>query len=157
MAKPKVLFLCLRNRARSQMAEAFLARAAGDRFEVHSAGLDTDSIHPLTVQVMAERGINLGGRHAEGVKEYLGKMNFAYIITVCDAAEPDCPTFPGVGSRRLNWPFPDPLEVQGTDEERLAVFREVRDAIEVRIDAWLEEAWARARRFTHPRQIGRPR
>ena len=139
MAKPKVLFLCRWNRARSQMAEAFLERAAGDRFEVHSAGLGADAIHPFTVQVMAERGIDLGGRVAKGVKEYLGKVNFAYIITVCDAAEPGCPTFPGIGSTRLNWPFPDPMDAQGTDEERLAAFREVRDAIAARIDTWLEE------------------
>ena len=139
MAKPKVLFLCKWNRARSQMAEAFLEQAAGDRFEVFSAGLGVDAIHPLTVQVMAERGIDLSERVAKGVKEYLGKENFAYIITVCDAAEPDCPTFPGVMSTRLNWPFPDPLEGPLPDAERLVKFRQVRDAIEARVLAWLEE------------------
>lgn len=139
MARPRVLFLCKWNRARSQMAEAFLARAAGDRFDVYSAGLGADPVHPLTVQVMAERGIDLGGRLAKGVKEYLGKMTFAYIITVCDAAEPGCPTFPGLLSVRLSWPFPDPLDVTGTEEERLVAFREVRDAIEARVLSWLEE------------------
>jgi arsenate reductase len=139
MAKPKVLFLCRWNRARSQIAQAFLVQAAGDRFDVFSAGLGADPIHPLTIQVMAERGIDLSGHSAKDVREYLGKVNFAYIITVCDATEPDCPTFPGVMSTRLNWPFPDPLEVQGTDEERLTEFRAVRDAIEARILAWLDE------------------
>lgn len=138
MARPKVLFLCKWNRARSQMAEAFLTQAAGDRFDVYSAGLGAEPIHPLTVQVMAERGIDLSGRSAKGVKEYLGRMTFAYIITVCDAAEPDCPTFPGVLAVRLNWPFPDPLDV-GSEELRLIAFREVRDAIEARVRSWLEQ------------------
>jgi arsenate reductase len=139
MAKLKVLFLCKWNRARSQMAEAFLAQAAGDRFEVHSAGLGADPIHPLTVKVMAERGIDLGGQRAKDVREYLGKMNFAYIITVCDRAEPGCPTFPGIGATRLDWPFPDPLAFEGGEDQQLNTFREVRDAIEARIDAWLGE------------------
>jgi arsenate reductase len=139
MAKPKVLFLCKWNRARSQMAEAFLTRAADDRFDVYSAGLGADPIHPLTTEVMAERGIDMGGRQAKGVREYLGKMNFAYIITVCDRAEPGCPTFPGIGSTRLNWPFPDPLEFEGGEQEQLDKFRAVRDAIEAHILAWLEE------------------
>jgi arsenate reductase len=139
MAKPKVLFLCKWNRARSQMAEALLVQAAGDRFDVFSAGLGADPIHSLTVSVMAERGIDLRGRRAKDVREYLGKMNCAYIITVCDRAEPGCPTFPGIGATRLDWPFPDPLEFEGTEEEQLEKFRAVRDAIEARIDGWLEE------------------
>jgi arsenate reductase len=121
------------------MAEAFLTRAAGDRFDVYSAGLGADPIHPLTTMVMAERGIDMGGRRAKDVREYLGKVNFAYIITVCDPAEPDCPTFPGVGSTRLSWPFPDPLGFEGDGQEQLTQFREVRDAIAARVDAWLAE------------------
>jgi arsenate reductase len=122
------------------MAEAFLRRAAGERFEVSSAGFGAGGIHPLTVQVMAERGIDLAAWRAKGVREYLGKINPAYIITVCDRqAEPDCPTFPGVGSVRLSWPFPDPLRSFGDPEERLAAFRAVRDAIEARVLAWLAE------------------
>ena len=139
MARPKVLFLCRWNRARSQMADGFLTTAAGDRFDVYSAGLGSDPIHPLTITVMAERGIDLNGRRAKDVKEYLGKVNFAYIITVCDRAEPGCPTFPGIGATRLDWPFPDPLEFDGDEQEQLVRFREVRDAIEARLDAWLEE------------------
>ena len=139
MARPKVLFLCKWNRARSQMAEAFLTRVAGDRFDVHSAGLGADAIHPMTMTVMAERGIDLSGRRAKGVREYLGKTNFAYIITVCDRAEPGCPTFPGIGATRLDWPFPDPLAFEGDEQKQLSQFRYTRDAIEARIDAWLQE------------------
>ena len=91
MEKPRVLILCTRNSARSQMAEALLKKYAGDKFEVYSAGFDPKEIHPLTRQVMSEVGLDLKDQHAKSVKEYLGKMTFTYLITVCEKAEKDCP------------------------------------------------------------------
>jgi len=138
--RPQVLFLCTHNTARSQMAEAWLRRHAGDRFEVYSAGYEPTDINPFTRQVMAEVGLNLGGQYAKGVKEYLGKINFAYVIIVCDRAEKTCPTaFPSISRQRLFWPFEDPVAFKGTDEEKLAKFREIRDQIDRRILQWLSE------------------
>ena len=138
--RPQVLFLCTHNTARSQMAEALLRRHTGDRFEVYSAGYEPTDINPFTRQVMAEVGIDLGGQYAKGVKEYLGKINFAYVIIVCDRAEKTCPTaFPSISRQRLFWPFEDPVAFKGTDEEKLAKFREIRDQIDQRIRQWLNE------------------
>jgi len=138
--RPQVLFLCTHNTARSQMAEALLRRHAGDRFEVYSAGYEPTDINPFTRQVMAEVGLDLGGQYAKGVKEYLGKINFAYVIIVCDRAEKTCPTaFPSISRQRLFWPFEDPVAFKGTDEEKLAKFREIRDQIDQRIRQWLNE------------------
>ena len=137
---PQVLFLCTHNTARSQMAEALLKKHAGDRFEVYSAGYEPTDINPFTRQVMAEVGLDLGGQYAKGVKEYLGKINFAYVIIVCDRAEKTCPTaFPSISRQRLFWPFEDPVAFKGTDEEKLAKFREIRDQIDQRIRQWLNE------------------
>ena len=138
-AKPAVLILCTGNTARSQMAEAFLKRYAGDSLEVYSAGYDPKEINPLTCQVMAERGFDLSGQYAKGVTEFLGKKQFRYLIIVCAAAEAACPKqFPGV-LFRLFWPFDDPAAATGTEEEKLAKFRQVRDKIEARLLAWLRE------------------
>jgi len=137
---PQVLFLCSHNTARSQMAEALLKKHAGDRFEVYSAGYEPTDINPFTRQVMKEVGLDLGGQYAKGVKEYLGKINFAYVIIVCDRAEKTCPTaFPSISRQRLFWPFEDPVSLEGTDEEKLAKFREIRDQIDRRILQWLNE------------------
>jgi len=136
--KPRVLFLCTGNSARSQMAEAFLRKHAGDRFEVHSAGLEPKGIHPLTRQVMEEVGLPLDGQRSKSLDEYFMKVQIGYLITVCSNAETRCPTMPGVGVR-LYWPFEDPAAFEGTEEERLAKFRQVRDQIEARILAWLDE------------------
>jgi arsenate reductase len=138
MSKPKVLFLCTGNSARSQMAEAFLRHYTGDHFEVFSAGLEPKSINPLTRQVMAELGFDLSQHTSKGLLQFLGRVNFGYIITVCSKAEAKCPIFPGV-SIRLYWPFDDPAEVEGTAEEKLSKFREVRDQIDQRIKEWLLE------------------
>ena len=138
--RPQVLFLCTHNTARSQMAEAWLRRHAGDRFEVYSAGYEPTDINPFTRQVMAEVGLDLGGQYAKGVKEYLGKINFADVIIVCARAEKTCPTaFPSISRQRLFWPFEDPVAFKGTDEEKLAKFREIRDQIDQRIRQWLNE------------------
>ncbi len=136
--KPKVLFLCTHNSARSQMAEAFLRRHAGDRFEAYSAGLEPTEIHPYTRKVMEEVGYDLSGQYSKGLKQWLGQVHFGYLITVCAKAEAECPIFPGMG-KRLHWPFDDPASFEGTEEQRLQRFREVRDAIEARVLAWLEE------------------
>jgi arsenate reductase (thioredoxin) len=130
--KPKVLFLCTGNTARSQMAEGFLRKYAGDRFEVLSAGLEPGLINPLTIQVMEERGVDMAGHYSKGLDQFLGKVHFAYLITVCSQADEKCPIFPGMG-QRLHWPFDDPAAFQGNPEEKLAKFRQVRDEIEAKV------------------------
>ncbi len=135
--KQRVLFLCTGNSARSQMAEAFLRRYGGDRFEAHSAGLAPKELNPLTIKVMNEVGIDISGQRSKGVNEYLGKVLFQYLITVCDDADKNCPiTWPGV-SKRMHWSFEDPASFVGTDEEKLAKFRQIRDQIERRVQDWL--------------------
>ncbi|MBM4287170.1 MAG: arsenate reductase ArsC [Deltaproteobacteria bacterium] len=139
MNKPKVLFLCTGNSARSQMAEAFLRKYGGDKFEVFSAGFEPQGINPFTRTVMVEKDFDLADQHSKSVQEYLGKMNFDYLITVCNKAEQDCPiAFPGV-RHRLFWPFEDPAAQQGLEKEKLEKFRQIRDQIEGRIKLWLQE------------------
>jgi len=135
--RTKVLFLCTGNSARSQMAEALLRYYAGDEFEVYSAGLEPKSIHPLTVQVMQEIGLDLSGQHSKSVAEYLGKIHFGHVVTLCSDADERCPIFPGV-SQRLHWPFEDPAAFEGTEGARLDKFRQVRGQIDKKIRAWLE-------------------
>jgi arsenate reductase len=137
MIKPKVLFLCTGNSARSQMAEAFLRQMAGDRFEAYSAGLEPSIVNPLTIQVMNEIGINLSAHRSKSLMEYIGKVHFGYLITVCDRAEAKCPIFPGMGLR-LHWPFEDPAAAKGSDESKLEKFRQVRDQIEKKIQEWIQ-------------------
>jgi arsenate reductase (thioredoxin) len=137
--KERVLFLCTGNSARSQMAEAFLRGYARDRFEVHSAGLDPQEINLFTVRVMQEKGYDLSLQKSKGIKEYLGKVLFQYLVTVCAEADKSCPSvWPGV-SRRLYWPFEDPAAFEGSEEEKLAKFREVRDQIEAKVTEWVGE------------------
>lgn len=139
MEKPRVLFLCTGNSARSQMAEAFLKKYGADKFEVFSAGFEPQGINPYTQMVMAEKGFDLEGQYSKGVQEYLGKMTLDYLITVCNKAEKDCPiVFPGV-RQRLFWPFEDPAAQQGSANEKLEKFRQIRDQIEARIKLWLAE------------------
>ena len=138
MDRTRVLFMCTGNTARSQMAEAFLRIYAGNRYEAYSAGLEPREINPLTIAVMEEQGFDMSEQYAKGLKEFLGQVHFSYLITVCSRAEAECPTFPGMGIREF-WPFEDPAAFEGTDEERLAKFREVRDAIEARVQEWIEE------------------
>ena len=133
----RVLFLCTGNSARSQMAEAFLRKYGGEQFEAYSAGLEPKGLNPFTVQVMQEVDIDVSGQQSKGVGTYLGKVLFQYLITVCDDAEKNCPsTWPGI-SKREHWSFEDPAALVGTDEEKLAKFREIRDQIETRIKAWV--------------------
>lgn len=139
MNKARVLFLCTANSARSQMAEALLRHHAGDRFEPHSAGLEPKEINPYTRQVLEELGLDISGQSSKGVRVYLGRMIFTYLVTVCADAEEKCPTaFVGV-SHRLHWAFDDPAAFEGTHEEKLQKFREIRDQIDKKIQAWVAE------------------
>jgi arsenate reductase len=139
MEKSRILFLCTCNSARSQMAEAFLCKYAGDHFEVYSAGLEPKGLNPLTVQVMDEAGYDMSDHRSKGVDEYLGKVLFQYLITVCDDADKNCPTtWPGV-NHRLHWSFEAPTRFEGTDEQKLAKFRQVRDLIGAKLKAWATE------------------
>jgi arsenate reductase len=137
MSRQRVLFLCTGNSARSQMAEAFLRRYGNGQFEVHSAGLEPKGVNPLTIRVMNEVGIDISGHTAKGIETYLGKTLFQTLITVCDDADKNCPTvWPGVNTR-LHWSFEDPARFEGSEEEKLAKFREVRDQIQTRIKEWV--------------------
>ncbi len=138
MSKPRVLFLCTGNSARSIMAEALLRHYAPDQFEVFSAGLEPKGINPYTIRAMNEMGLDVSGGRSTDVMEYLGKVHMGYVITVCSNAEERCPIFP-FGTQRLHWPFEDPAAFEGADAEKLAKFREVRDLIDERIRAWLSE------------------
>jgi arsenate reductase len=139
MSKTRVLFLCTGNSARSQMAEAFLRKYGENEIEAYSAGLEPKGMHPYTERVMEEVGISLSGQHSKHIREYMGKVHFAYIITLCDEAEASCPsTFLGI-FKKLYWPFQDPAAFMGPEDERLTKFREVRDRIEQRIKTWLAE------------------
>lgn len=140
MRKQRVLFLCTQNSARSQMAEGFLRHHAGDRFEVYSAGLDpTQEIHPCAIEAMREVGVDISGQYPKGLKSYLGKEFFNYLIIVCARAEERCPkTFPGVGTT-FSWIFEDPRSDESLPYDSvLERFRKVRDEIESRVMGWLE-------------------
>ena len=131
----RVLFLCTHNSARSQMAEGFLRAMAGDRFEAGSAGTEKTSVNPLAIRAMAELGIDLGG-HTSKLYADVASGAWDYLITVCDDANERCPWVPG-SVQRLHWSFPDPSRATGSEEERLAVFRRVRDQIQERLTDWL--------------------
>ena len=137
MSPPRVLFLCTHNSARSQMAEGFLRAMAGDRFEAGSAGTEKTSVNPLAIRAMAELGIDLGG-HTSKVYADVEVPAWDYLITVCDDANERCPWVPG-SVQRLHWSFPDPSRASGTEEERLVVFRRVRDQIQARLGDWLRD------------------
>jgi arsenate reductase (thioredoxin) len=119
----RVLFVCTGNSARSIMAEALLRHHGGGRFEVFSAGTEPRGVNPLTLRVLEDAGIDTTGARSKSVTEYLGET-FDYVVTVCDQARQVCPVFPGV-HESLHWGYDDPAEAQGTEEERLAVFRRV--------------------------------
>lgn len=135
--KPKVIFLCTGNSARSQMAEAFTRKYAGERFEVHSAGLDPKDINPYTIRVMEEVGLSLEGQSSKSIRKYLGKVHFSYLFTVCGHAEENCPRIFLTQGKHTHWDFEDPAAFEGSDEEKLAKFREIRDQIDQRVQEWL--------------------
>jgi arsenate reductase len=125
------------------MAEGWLRHLGGDRFEVHSAGTEATRVRPLAVRAMAEVGVDISGHGSKTSERYLQEP-WDYVITVCDDANEACPLFPG-GKRRLHWAFPDPSKATGTQDEQLATFRSVRDAIRDRIERELVAKTAPAR------------
>ena len=137
--KPRVLFLCTHNAARSQMAEAILRRQAGTRFEVASAGLQPTEVHPLTRQVLNEIGADTRTLRAKGIGEFLGKVRADYVVIVCERAESICPRVYPFTRHMMHWPFADPQRIVGSLEIQMQAFREVRDAIDTRLRAWLHE------------------
>ena len=135
MTRERVLILCTHNSARSQMAEGLLRAMAPDRFEVASAGTEATRVHPLAILAMDELAIDLRGHRSKTRDRFLATP-CDYVITVCDSAEERCPVFPGRATR-VHWSFEDPAAAAGSEEERLAVFRGVRDAIAARLRGWL--------------------
>ena len=131
MQPKRVLFLCTHNSARSQMSEGLLRELGRGDFEVFSAGTEATHVRPLAIKAMAEKGIDISAQRSKVLTEYLGEP-FDYVITVCDQANESCPVFPGARNR-LHWSFPDPSKATGPEAEQLAVYSQVRDAIEARI------------------------
>jgi arsenate reductase len=127
------------------MAEGLLRSLADDQFDVYSAGSKPSVVNPLAIQAMTERGIDISGHRSKHLREYI-EQPFDYVITVCDQAAETCPVFPG-RAQRIHWSFPDPAAVEGSDEEKLASFRQVRDAIEAQLKAWI---------LTQPHTVGTP-
>ncbi|MHB8484438.1 MAG: arsenate reductase ArsC [Candidatus Acidiferrales bacterium] len=125
--KPKVLFLCTGNSARSQMAEGYLRSAAGERFDVMSAGIEPKGLNPLAVAAMREIGVDISRQRSKDIREFLGAP-VQYVVTVCSNAREKCPVFPAT-VKFVHWDLDDPAAVQGTEEEKLAAFRKVRDEI----------------------------
>lgn len=136
--KDNVLFLCTGNSARSQMAEAFLRYYANETFNVYSAGLNPQGINPYTVRIMDEIGIDIRHQTSESVKDYMGKMHFKYVITVCSHADQNCPTPLWAYGIKLHFPFDDPAATIGTDDQIMSKFREVRNQIQAKIQEWLK-------------------
>jgi arsenate reductase len=131
MDTTRVLFVCTHNSARSQMAEGLLRHLASDTFEAFSAGTQVSSVRPEAISVMAELGIDISAQQSKSVDQFVGQQ-FSWVITVCDRARESCPYFPGA-EQTAHWGFDDPAEAQGTDAERLHVFRRVRDEIRDRL------------------------
>ncbi|MGM0509163.1 MAG: arsenate reductase ArsC [Fusobacteriota bacterium] len=138
MNKEKILFVCIHNSARSQMAEAFIEEYAGDKYEVKSAGLTPGEMNPIVVEVMNEIGIDLSDKETNSVDEfYDNDEKFDYVITVCDeASAEECPVFPG--SNQLHWGFKDPSGLSGSKEEKLKNTRIIRDQIKDKVKKWLK-------------------
>ena len=136
MSKKRVLFLCVNNSCRSQMAEGLLRSLASDDFEAFSAGSEPTRVHPLAIQVMSEIGIDILGRRSKSVSEFDG-WAFEFVITVCEGDA--CPFFKGEVGARLAWSFEDPAQASGTDNDVLVVFRMVRDAIKDSIERFVAE------------------
>jgi arsenate reductase (thioredoxin) len=131
----RVLILCTGNSARSQMAEGLLRSLAPDRFEVQSAGTKPGVVNPLAIEAMKEIGIDISGHRSKSVDEFLDEpMDF--VITVCDSAKEECPILPG-NAEKIHWSFDDPATAAGSESERLAVFRTIRDQIRERLESWL--------------------
>jgi arsenate reductase (thioredoxin) len=140
MDKEKVLFVCIHNSARSQMAEALLNHIAGDRFIAESAGLEPGKLNPLAVEAINDLGIDISQKGTQDVFDLFKQgRRFNYVITVCDEASSErCPLFPGI-SHKLHWSFPDPSALQGTHEEQFKKTIDIRNQIKSQIDKWVTE------------------
>lgn len=138
MIKKKVLFVCIHNSARSQMAEEYLKLYAGDKFEVESAGIEPGKLNPIVVDVLKEEGIDISGKKTNSAFEFYKEgRRYDYVITVCDETSGEmCPLFPGK-SERLHWSFTDPSSFTGTYEEKLDSTRTVREEIKARIKEFI--------------------
>ena len=139
MGKIKVLFVCIHNSARSQMAEALLKQLGGERFEVESAGLEPGALNPLAVAAMKELGVDISANLTKSVFDFFKESRiFHYVITVCDESQAErCPVFPGVTSR-IHWGFADPSSFTGTWDEKMAKTREVREEIKSTLEGWIK-------------------
>ena len=135
---PRVLLLCTGNSCRSQMAEGFLKHYGNGKFKVYSAGLRPSHIHPLAIKAMAESGIDITSQYSKTVNEFLDQR-FSYIITVCGGAKELCPTFQGK-YRAIHWSISDPATAEGTEEEMMKVFRDVRDKILDEVNHFISNA-----------------
>ncbi len=136
MRKKRVLFLCTGNSSRSQMSEGFLRSTAGDAFDVFSAGIQpADGVHPLAIRVMEEAGVDISKQKPKAIDAFAGQT-FDWVVTVCDGAREACPFFPGA-ARQVHWSFDDPARAAGDEEQKLEVFRRVRDEIRRRIEKFL--------------------
>jgi arsenate reductase (thioredoxin) len=140
MEKKRILFICVHNSARSQMAEGLINSLHGDRFQAFSGGTMPTAVHPSAIKVMAETGIDISAHRSKSIDEFMDKP-FDYIVMVCDESQSDCPFFPG-GKEYIPHAFADPATCRGTDEEILACFRRSRDDIR----AWIEEAFIQGKR-----------
>lgn len=134
----RVLFVCTGNSCRSQMAEGLLKHLGDERFEVFSAGTNPSTIHPLAIKAMQELEMDISGQASKGLAVFSGKA-FDNLITVCDLARESCPVFPG-GALPLHWSFEDPAGADGIEEERMGVFRSVRDKIRRQIEQFLDDS-----------------
>ncbi len=136
--RKKIMFVCIHNSARSQMCEAFVRHYADDRFAAYSSGIEAGHLNPLVVQAMEEIGISMQGHYAKPAQDFAdGHEAFDYVVTVCDESNAErCPIFPATGEPS-HWPFPDPSALSGTDAEKLAGIRIIRDAIQQTIRRWL--------------------
>jgi arsenate reductase (thioredoxin) len=136
--KQRVLILCTGNSARSQMAEGFLRHDQGDRFDVESAGTEPSCVRPEAIAVMGELGIDISGHRSKHLDEFTGQP-FDYVLTVCDQANERCPLYTGT-THRLHHNFQDPATFEGSEEERLALFRRLRDDIRSYLRSWCERS-----------------
>ncbi len=137
----RVLFLCTHNSSRSQMAEGLLRARGGTRYQVFSAGTHPRAVYPLAIRAMAELGIDISeeaGHRAKGIEAFNDALPMDLVVTVCDEAAEECPYFPRA-RRQEHWSFPDPSKASGSEEERLAIFRRVRDAIAARIEIFIRQ------------------
>lgn len=142
MAKQPILLVCIHNSARSQMAKAWFNHFCGEQFEADSAGLSPGTLNPLVVKVMQEVGIDISHNKTQAVFDLIkANRQFTYVVTVCDESSAEqCPVFPGV-SQRIHWSFPDPSALIGSEEEKLAQTRAIRDLIKAKIENWCQELY----------------